>query len=150
MTVTVETLRTDLTAAMRSRDAFRTGVLRQIIGALTTEEKSGATAHVLDGTEVVKVLAREVKKRRESVDIYKAAGAPERAEIEASEADLIEEYLPAQLSDAELGHLVADAIHELNASSVKDMGSVMKLVISRAGAAADGKKVSALVRASLT
>jgi uncharacterized protein len=99
--------------------------------------------------DVLKVLSREVKKRRDSAQIYTDAGAEERAATETAEADLFETYLPARLSDDELAALVSAVIADTGATSVRDMGAVMKEATARAGAAADGKKLSTLVRAAL-
>lgn len=145
----LDTLTTDLTTAMKARDTFRTGALRQMIGAIRAEEKSGPAARTLSEDETLKVLLREVKKRRESAVIYADAGAPDRAANESAEADLIETYLPTQLSDEELAALVSEVIATTGATSMKDMGAVMKAARARAGASADGRKLSALVRTAL-
>jgi len=148
-TDTLARLTADLTTAMKARDADRTSILRQVIGAVRAEEKAGPVAKELTEDEVLKVLAREVKKRRESAQIYTDAGATERAEVETREADAIETYLPAQLSDDELADLVRDVIASVGATSIRDMGGVMKEATARAGTSADGKKLSALVRSAL-
>lgn len=147
---TLDQLTSDLTTAMKARDTERTGVLRQIIGAVRFEAKAGAVEKELSDDEVLKILAREVKKRRDSAQIYTDANAPERAATETAEADLIETYLPAQLSDDELQALVGAVIADVGATSVRDMGAVMKEASARAGASADGKKLSTLVRAALS
>ncbi|WP_029289166.1 GatB/YqeY domain-containing protein [Cellulomonas sp. HZM] len=149
MSETLEKLTADLTTAMKARDSVRTGTIRQAIGAIRAEEKSGPVARELSEDDVLKVLSREVKKRRDSAQIYADAGADERAANETAEADLIEGYLPARLSDEELSALVGAVIADTGASSMKDMGAVMKEATARAGASADGKKLSALVRAAL-
>lgn len=149
MTTILDTLTNDLTAAMKARDTFRTGVLRQAIGEIRAEEKAGKVARTLTDDETLKVLAREVKKRRETAAIYTDAGATDRAQNETAEADLIETYLPAQMSDAEVEALVADVIATVGATTIKDMGKVMKEATARAGASVDGKKLSSLVRAAL-
>ena len=146
---TLEQLTADLTTAMKARDSFRTGTIRQVIGAVRAEEKAGSVARELSDDEVLKVLTREVKKRRDSAQIYTDAGADERARTETAEADLIETYLPARMSDEELSALVSAVIAETGASSMKDMGAVMKEATARAGASADGKKLSTMVRAAL-
>ena len=149
-TPTLDRLTTDLTTAMKARDTERTSVLRQVIGAVRAEEKSGPAVKELTEEDVLAVLNREVKKRRESAQIYTDAGAADRAATETAEADAIETYLPARLSDDELAALVAAVVADLGASSMKDMGAVMKEATARAGLAADGKKLSALVRTALT
>ena len=131
---TLDQLTSDLTTAMKARDTERTGILRQIIGAVRFEAKAGAVEKELSEDDVLKILAREVKKRRDSAQIYTDAGAAERAATETTEADLIETYLPAQLSDDELAALVKAVIADVGASSVRDMGAVMKEATARAGA----------------
>lgn len=146
---TLDRLTADLTTAMKARDAFRTGTLRQVVAAVRGEAKAGPVEKDLGEDDVLRVLAREVKKRRESAEIYANAGADERSANETAEADVIEEYLPKQLSDDELAALVRDAVAATGAASMRDMGAVMKEATARAGLSADGKKLSALVRAAL-
>ncbi|ASR56229.1 GatB/YqeY domain-containing protein [Cellulomonas sp. CW35] len=149
-TPTLDRLTADLTTAMKARDTERTSVLRQVIGAVRAEEKAGPAVKELTEDDVLAVLNREVKKRRESAQIYTDAGAADRAATETAEADAIETYLPARLSDDELAALVGAVVADLGASSMKDMGAVMKEATARAGLAADGKKLSALVRSALS
>ncbi|MBO3103684.1 GatB/YqeY domain-containing protein [Cellulomonas fengjieae] len=147
---TLDQLTSDLTTAMKARDTLRVSTLRQLIAAVRFEAKAGSVEKELSDDEVLKVLAREVKKRRDSAQIYTDAGAPERAATENAEADVIETYLPAQLSDDELQALVTAVIADVGATSLRDMGAVMKEATARAGASADGKKLSASVRAALS
>jgi len=148
---TLERLTSDLTTSMKARDAFRTGTLRQAIGAVRAAEKAGPMAVELTEEQVQEVLVREVKKRRESAEIYTGAGAAERAETETAEADLIEAYLPAAVSEEQLDAVVADAIASTGASSMKDMGAVMKAATAAAAplGRVDGKALSQRVRAAL-
>lgn len=146
---TLDRLTSDLTTAMKARDTFRTGTIRQVVAAVRAEAKAGPVEKDLTDDDVLRVLAREVKKRRESAQIYADAGADERAANETAEADVIEAYLPTQLSDDELAALVRDVVAETGATSLRDMGGVMKEATARAGLSADGKKLSALVRAAL-
>ncbi|RHA37640.1 GatB/YqeY domain-containing protein [Cellulomonas rhizosphaerae] len=146
---TLDQLTADLTTAMKARDSVRTNTIRQAIGAVRAEAKAGPVEKDLSEDEVLKVLSREVKKRRDSAQIYTDAGADERAAIETAEADLFETYLPARLSDDDLAALVASVIADTGATSMRDMGGVMKEATARAGASADGKKLSTLVRAAL-
>ena len=148
-TPTLDRLTSDLTTAMKARDSFRTGTLRQLVAAVRAEAKAGPVEKDLTEDDVLRVLAREVKKRRESAEIYTTAGADDRAANESAEADVVEEYLPQQLSDDALAALVADVVAATGASSLRDMGAVMKEATARAGLSADGKKLSALVRAAL-
>ncbi|MBE7700256.1 GatB/YqeY domain-containing protein [Oerskovia sp. Sa1BUA8] len=151
MTTTIERLTADLTTAMKARDEFAKNTLRQVIGAVRTAEKSGTTAHELTDAEVQTILAAEVKKRRESAQIYADADATERADNETREADFIEKYLPASLTPAELDALVASAIASTGASSMKDMGTVMKTATAAAAGIGrvDGKALSQAVRQAL-
>jgi uncharacterized protein YqeY len=146
---TLDQLTADLTTAMKARDSVRTNTIRQAIGAVRAEAKAGPVEKELSEDDVLKVLSREVKKRRDSAQIYSDAGADERAAIETAEADLFETYLPARLSDDDLAALVASVIADTGATSMRDMGGVMKEATARAGASADGKKLSTLVRAAL-
>ncbi|ACZ30880.1 conserved hypothetical protein [Xylanimonas cellulosilytica DSM 15894] len=150
---TIERLTTDMTAALKAHDRFALGTLRQVVAAVRAEEKAGKVARELTEEQVQAVLAAEVKKRRESATIYSDAGAADRAANESAEADLIETYLPAALTDDDVDALVARAIDEVGATSVKDMGRVMKAVTAAAAASGgrvDGKTVSAKVRAALS
>lgn len=148
-------IRADLTAAMKARDTVVTGTLRMVLAAITTAEVAGATAKELDHDEVVAVLGKEVKKRHESVEIYRGAGRDELADKEAAEAAIIEQYLPAQLTDDDLAAIVTSEIAAMTSSSgeaptVKQMGLVIKAVKERAGAQADGSRVAAAVKAALS
>lgn len=148
-TDTLAQLTADLTTAMKARDADRVSVLRQVIGAVRAEAKAGAVEKELTEDDVLKVLTREVKKRRDSAQIYTDAGADDRAAVETREADAIEAYLPARLSPEELEALVRSVVADLGATSQRDMGAVMKEATARAAGAADGKALSTLVRAAL-
>ncbi|ADG73448.1 hypothetical protein Cfla_0535 [Cellulomonas flavigena DSM 20109] len=146
---TLDRLTADLTTALKARDTLRTSTLRQLIGAVRHEEKAGTVARELTEDEVLKVLAREAKKRRESAQIYTDAGAADRAATETAEADVVDEYLPTRLSDDELAALVDAVVADTGASTLKEMGAVMKEATARAAGRADGKALSALVRARL-
>jgi|PersoiStandDraft_1058852.scaffolds.fasta_scaffold38201_2 uncharacterized protein len=149
---TLERLTADLTVSMKARTAFRTNTLRQMIAAVRSAEKSGAVARELTDEQVQNVLSGEVKKRRESAQIYTDAGASERAATETSEADLIESYLPAAVSLEQLDTIVADAIAATGAGAITDMGRVMKAASAAAAALGrvDGKALSERVRRALT
>lgn len=129
---TLDRLTTELTASMKARDAFRTNTLRQAIAAVRAAEKAGTAARELPDEEVQAVLASEVKKRRDTAAIYAGAGAEERAATETSEAELIESYLPAAVSEEQLDAVVAEAVTATGASSVRDMGAVMKAATAAA------------------
>jgi len=148
------TLRSDLTAAMRARQAQRVGTLRLVLAAITMAEVGGATARELDDAEEQAVLSREVRKRHEAAETYAGAGRPELAVAERSEAAIIEAYLPQQLGDAELAALVADAVAQVTASTgaapgKAQMGQVMKAATAAADGRADGAKLAAAVRTAL-
>ncbi|MBF0689373.1 MAG: GatB/YqeY domain-containing protein [Cellulomonas sp.] len=146
---TLDRLTADLTTSLKARDTLRTSTLRQLIGAVRHEEKAGTVARELSEDEILKVLARESKKRRESAQIYADAGAADRAATETAEAQIVDEYLPTRLSDDELAALVDAVVADTGASSLKDMGTVMKEANARAQGRADGKALSALVRTRL-
>ena len=142
-------LRTDLTAAMKSRDAVRTRTLRSALTAVSTAEVAGATSRELSDDEVIKVLAREAKRRREAADAFAAAGRAEQASAERAEGDVLDGYLPAQLSDDELTSIVAVGISESGAAGPRALGEVMKLVTPAIAGRADGARVAAEVRRQL-
>jgi uncharacterized protein YqeY len=142
-------LQADLTTAMKARDELTTATLRMALTAVTTEEVAGKSARELSDDEVLKVLGREAKKRRESAEAYDAAGRAELAARERAEGEVIDRYLPAQLDDAELAELVRAAIAEAGADSAQQLGTVMKLVQPRVAGRADGRRVSDEVRRQL-
>lgn len=142
-------LRNDLTTAMKARDELRTATLRMALTAIKNEEVAGGEARELDDAAVLKVLAREGKKRRESAEAYTGAGRQELADRELAEGAVLEEYLPAQLSDAELDELVRAAVAEAGATSPQQMGAVMKLVTPRVAGRAEGGRVAAAVKKAL-
>jgi len=132
----------DVKTAMKAGDRERAGALRMIVDSLQKEAKLG------DGDEIA-VLQRERKKRVEAAEAYAEAGRAEQATAERTEAELIEGYLPQQLSDAELAELVDAAVSETGASEQKQMGQVMSALMPKLGGRADGKRVSAAVRERL-
>jgi len=141
-----DTLRSDLTDAIRSRDQVRAGTLRMVLTSVTNEEVAGTEARELNDDDVLKVLAKEAKKRREASTAYSDAGRGELAAKEDAELAIVETYLPAQLGDDELEALVADAVKETGATGMREMGSVMKAVQTRVAGRADGGRVAAVVR----
>ncbi len=138
-----------LTASIRSRDEVRSATLRMSLTAVKNEAVSGTAARELSDADIVVVLGREAKKRRESATAYDDASRPELADRERAELAVLETYLPAQLSDDELAVLVADAVAETGAGSPQAMGSVMKVLTPRIAGRADGGRVAAAVRAAL-
>jgi uncharacterized protein len=142
-------LRTDLTAAMKARDEVRTRTLRMVLTSVTNEEVSGNAAHQLSDDDVLRLLAREARRRREAAEAFDAAGRADQAAAERAEDQVLAEYLPAQLSDAELASIVANVISETGAAGMGAMGQVMKAVTPRVAGRAEGGRVAAEVRRAL-
>jgi uncharacterized protein YqeY len=142
-------LRTDLTTSIKARDELRMATLRMVLTAVQTEEVSGAVARQLADDEVLKVLAREGKKRREAAEAFDAGQRPELAQRERDEGAVIEEYLPAPLSADDLRDLVARAVAEAGASGPQAMGTVMKVVNPMVAGRAEGGRIAAEVRRQL-
>jgi uncharacterized protein len=138
----LEQVQSDVRVAMKARESGRVAALRLVVNVLQQDAKLG------DGDEVA-VLQRERKKRVEAAEAYEGAGRAEQAAVERFEAELIESYLPQQLSDEELDELVAAAVEETGASEQKQMGQVMSALMPKVGGRADGKRVSAAVRKKL-
>jgi hypothetical protein len=143
-------LQKDLSTAMKARDELTTATLRMALTAITTEEVAGKQARELADDEVLKVLGREAKKRREAAEAFDAAGRAELAERERAETTVLAGYLPAQLDDAELADLVRAAIAESGATAPNQLGAVMRVVAPMVAGRADGKRVSDEVRRQLT
>ncbi|KUI22873.1 glutamyl-tRNA amidotransferase [Mycobacterium sp. GA-1285] len=149
-----ERLRNDLTAAMKSQDKLRTATLRMLLAAITTEEVAGKQSRELTDAEVLKVLARESKKRGESAVIYTQNGRGDLAANEHAEAQVIDEYLPTPLTEAELADVADTAIAQVaeeigERPGPKQMGLVMKAATAIAAGKADGARLSAAVKARL-
>ena len=147
-------LRADMTAAMKARDSVKLGTLRMALAAINTEEVAGDAARELSDDEVRKVLAREVRKRKEAAEAFAGAGRAEQAASELAEADVLSGYLPAQLSDDELAAAVDAAVAEVTeqlgaAPTIKAMGQVMKAANAKVAGRAEGGRVAALVKARL-
>ena len=142
-------LQSDLTAALKAHDELRLATIRMTLAAVTSEEVAGKQARVLTDDDVIRVIAREAKKRRESAEAFAAAGRQELADRELAEGQVLDGYLPAQLSDDEVSALVRNAVAESGASSPRDMGAVMKLVQPAVAGRADGRRVSDEVRRQL-
>jgi len=144
-----EKLQADLTEAIRGRDEVKSGTIRMLLSAITNEEVAGKAAKVLTDAEIITVLSRETKKRREAVEAFTAAKRDDLANKEKAEAVVIAQYLPEQLSEAEIKKIIADAIAETNAAGPAGMGLVMKVLQPKIAGKADGGVVSALVKAAL-
>jgi uncharacterized protein len=138
----IDQVRADMTSAMKSYERERVAALRLVLSELQKAEKDG-------GGDELAVLRRERKRRLEAAEQFRGGGRPELADKEESEAELIQGYLPAELDDAELDAMIAEAIAQTGAGDAKDMGQVMKAVMARTGGRADGKRVSARVREAL-
>ena len=124
-------IRADLKEAMKAKEKERTGTIRMLLAAIQTAETEG-TKHEVDDAEIQKIIAREIKKRRESAEIYQSNGREDLASQELTEAEILEGYQPTQLTDEELASLVDATVADLNASSMAQMGAVMKEVTTRA------------------
>ena len=142
-------IRTDLNAAMRARDQVRMRTLRMVLTSITNEEVSGDTARELSDDEIVKVLTREAKKRREAADAFEAAGRADQAAAERAEGGVLADYLPAQLADDELAGMVTAAIAQTGAEGMSGMGKVMKVLTPAVAGRADGARIAAEVRRQL-
>jgi uncharacterized protein YqeY len=139
----LEQVQHDVTEAMKARDRGRVGALRLIVAELQKAAKDG------DADEV-EVLQRERKRRLEAAEAYRDGGRPELADSEELEAEIIASYMPEQVSDEELDAIVGDAVAESGASSPKEMGKVMSLVMPQVKGRAEGNRVSAIVKGKLT
>jgi uncharacterized protein len=143
-------LRSDLTAAMKARDEVRTRTLRMALTAVSNAEVAGATARELSDDEVLKVLTREAKRRREAADAFATAGRTEQAAAEQAEGEVLDGYLPDQLGADEIAAIVTAEIEQSGAAGLGAMGQVMKAVTPRIAGRADGGRVAAEVRRQLT
>ena len=144
-----EKLQNDLTDAMRARDEIRSSTIRMILTSIKNEEVAGKEARELNDAEMITVLSREAKKRREAAEAFDQAGAKDRADQERAEGVVIAEYLPKQLSEDEIKVLIAAAMAETGANSPAQMGLVMKWLQPKIAGKADGGLVSSLVKAAL-
>ena len=146
-------LQSDLTHAIRSRDEVTAATLRMALTAITTEEVAGSQARVLRHGEVVAVLSREAKRRREAADAFSAAGRLDLADREMAELDVLARYLPAPLEESDVADLVAAAVAEAAEAGVtgkQAMGRVMKQVSATTAGRFDGARLAAMVRAALS
>ena len=143
-------LRADLTAAMKARDGTRTRTLRMALTSISNEEVSGTAAHDLTDDQVLKILGREAKRRREAAAAFADAGRADQAAAERAEEEVLAGYLPAQLDDAELAAMVAAAITETGASGPSGIGQVMKVITAKVAGRAEGSRVAAMVRSQLS
>jgi hypothetical protein len=145
-------LRADLTVSIKARDELTSATLRMVLTAITNEEVAGKEAKVLTDDDVLTVLAREGKKRRESAAAYTEANRPELAERENAELEIISQYLPEQLSDAEIEAIVVAAVDQVAGSGATGgaaIGAVMKIVQPQVKGRADGGVVAGMVKKAL-
>lgn len=147
-------LRADLTAAMKAKDTLRLSTLRMLLAAVQNAEVAGAEAKELSDAEVIAVLSKEAKKRNEAAVVYEQNGRGELAANERAEQEIIDEYLPTPLTEAEVADLadtaIADVAEQLGERpGMKQMGQVMKVATALAAGRADGSRISAAVRARL-
>ncbi|MGC5000120.1 GatB/YqeY domain-containing protein [Streptomyces sp. DT195] len=153
MTTTLKSkLHDDLNAAIRERDELRSATLRLTLAAITKEEVAGKEKRELSDDEVLKVITKEAKKRREAADAFAQGGRPAQAEREKAEGELLATYLPKQLSDDELTAIVLQAVEEAKAGGAEGpraMGAVMKIVNPKVAGQADGGRVAAIVKQQL-
>jgi uncharacterized protein YqeY len=152
MTNLKEQLHTDLTAAIKAKDSLTSGTLRMVLAAITNEEVSGKEARELNDQDMITVLNREAKKRKEAATAYDDAKRPELADKERAELGIIQAYLPAALSDEDLAKIIAGAVAEVAASGATGpsaMGAVMKIVSPQVSGRADGGAVAAAVKSAL-
>ena len=145
-----ERILADLKEAMKLRDEVRLSVLRMLLSDIKNEEVSGSERRELADNEVISVLRRAIKKRKEAAEQFRKGGRGEMAEKEEKEIEYIEKYLPPSLSGEELRVIIQGAITELGANSIKDMGKVMKFVMDKVNGRTDGKAVSEMVKQMLS
>ncbi len=146
-------LQDDLTAAIRARDELRSATIRLALSAIKTEEVAGKSARELSADEIITVLSKEAKKRKEAADVYRSAGAEDRAVSEEAELAVLAEYLPLALTSEEIAAIVKDAVAQAASAGLtgmKAMGAVMKVVQPKTLGRADGSEVAALVKQLLT
>ena len=144
-----ETLKSDLTEAIRSSNKVVSGTIRMVLTAITNEEVSGKEARVLTDDEIITVLSREAKKRREAAEEFAKAGRTDKAAEEKAEGEVIAKYFPAQLSEDDIKKLIAAAVASTGAAGPADMGKVMGAIKPQIAGKADGSLVSSLVKAAL-
>ena len=145
-----ETLQNDRTESMRSGDKVALGTIRMVLTAITNEEVAGKEARTLSEDEIITVLSREGKKRREAAEEFAKAGREDKAAEERAEGEVIAKYLPAQLSEDDIKKMISAAITSTGAAGPADMGKVMGAIKPQIAGKADGSIVSSLVKAALT
>lgn len=142
-------LQSDLNGAIKSRNTVVAETIRMVLSAITNEEVAGKEKRELSDAEVITVLTREAKKRREAAEAFENGGRADRAAAERAEGEVIASYLPAQLSEAEIKNLIAETITAVGAAGPSDMGKVMGSLKAKVAGKADGALVSSLVKEAL-
>ncbi|MGH1492821.1 MAG: GatB/YqeY domain-containing protein [Acidimicrobiales bacterium] len=145
----IDTIRADMTQAMKNRDALKLRSLRAIIAAVQEAEVAGPEAKTLTDDEVLKVISAQAKRRVEAAEAFDAGGADDRAANERAEKEVLESYLPAAMTDDELEQLVTSTLAENGWTAKTDMGQAMKAVNAKVAGRADGRAVADLVKAKL-
>ena len=149
MSALKEQLQADLTSALKGRDEVTAATVRMTLAAITNEEVAGKSARELSDDDVLTVVGREAKKRKEAAEAYDAANRPELAARERAELEVLSRYLPAQLSAEEVQAIVDAAVAQVDATGPSAMGAVMKIVQPQVKGRADGSQVAAMVKAAL-
>lgn len=139
----------DLKTAMKARDALRLSTIRSVKSAIQYKEVEGGTPTTLDDAGILKIIVGLVKQRKDSIEQFRTGGRDELADKEQKELEVLEVYLPRQLTEAEVEALVVETIAEVGATSPKDMGAVMKAIGPKTSGRADGRVVSSLVKSKL-
>ncbi|MFM8621490.1 MAG: GatB/YqeY domain-containing protein [Candidatus Nanopelagicaceae bacterium] len=149
MSALKDKLQSDLNGAIKSRNTVVAETIRMVLSAITNEEVAGKEKRELSDAEVITVLTREAKKRREAAEAFETGGRADRAAAERAEGEVIAGYLPAQLSESEIKNLIAETIAAIGASGPADMGKVMGGLKAKVAGKADGALVSSLVKEAL-
>lgn len=139
---------TDLKDAMRAKDKARLSSLRLVLTAIKKKEKE--VRRSLEDQEVISVISSQIRQRHESIDQYRKAGREDLAKAEESELQVLQAYIPAQLSEEEMSQAVDEIIAEVGAASMKDMGKVMKAAMAKLAGRADGRAINEMVKAKLS
>lgn len=145
----IETIKKDLTSAMKAGQKVEVQTLRSVLGAIKEAEVAGSTAKTLTEADIEKVIRNEAKRRVEAAEAFESGGAPERAEAERHQLAVLETYLPRALSETELDQLIADELAAGGWSTKADMGRAMKAINEKVAGRADGRQVAAKVKAQL-
>lgn len=140
----------DLKTAMKARDALRLSTIRSVKSAIQYKEVEGGEATALDDAGILKIVVALVKQRKDSIDQFRAGGRDDLADKEQKELEVLQVYLPQQLTEAEVEALVVETIAEVGATGPKDMGAVMKAIGPKTAGRADGRVVSSLVKSKLS